>query len=483
MSQPATARQRITKTPPPPPGSSMTPPPSSQAPHPTAHNSSAPKDPVRTPTPTHSHLSSPPPTVKAVNALPNSMASQSNQEKIGDLSIEELREKLEEALISCHDAKASAAHAKLQLNLLQFQYSEDVKRKDVELDMVRKEVEVLRNQTPRPNGSLITPVTPHPHPLATLSPDDEQNVILRNRCTALEIENDNLRGQLEDVETHWQEREQELLEENRRLRERIRDNRKHINQIRQANGLPDGTPGSIFTTPRTVGRVTQPPSSAFSTSKSRGDDAFSALLLADQVLSQEANTTPSTPTPHQPRRSLHGHHRGTHSLSSLPTTPLQARSSPQSARRQALYHTPTTTRTPQAPQTAPVSRHRRRESRDSTISASELDDHVNARDDDDVSSAPDLDEVAESRASQEAASLLRKSSSFGRPPTASSSQRSIHVPKTSGLLQSKIVGQVTKPGASKRKPSGSPAASSASPMKKGRSEGIGLGIGGWNGRA
>lgn len=457
----------------------MTPPPSSQAPH-LATNYSAPKEVVRTPTPTNSHLSSPPPTVKAPSSTHPNMATPSAPELISHLSVEELREQLQDATIATREAKASAAHANLQLNLLRFEYNEAKQRMEVELEMKAKEVEVLRNQTPRFNNSLVTPVTPNPHSFA-LSPNDQQFVILRNRCTALEIENDNLKAQVEDLETHWKDKECDLLEENQRLRDRIRDNRRHINQIRQANGLPDASPSSIFATPRTAGRPTQPISSGQSHSKPRPDDQISALLLADQMLSQESNTTPSTPTPHQARRGPYAHHRGTHSLSSLPSTPLQARSVPQPPRAPALFQTPTTTRSPQVPQTAPAPRHRRRESRDSTISASELEEGAETNPfDDNTSSVADPGEVTESRASQEAANILRKSSSFGRTQTASSSQRSLDVPKTSGLLQSKLYGQVTKPGVgvAKRKPSASPVGSNGSPTKKGRAGGVGLGIGG-----
>jgi hypothetical protein len=53
-----------------------------------------------------------------------------------------------------------------------------------------------------------------------------------------------------------------------------------------------------------------------------GRDTFAALLLADQVLSQESASAHSTPTPAPlwPRARHSGHTRGTQSLSSLPST-------------------------------------------------------------------------------------------------------------------------------------------------------------------
>ena len=398
------------------------------------------------------------------------------QESIADLSVEEMRQRLEDAGLETRKAKASAASANLQYNLLCLEHSEALKRKDVELDMLRKDVEVLRSRMPHHDGSLVTPMSPTAQPVA-LSPNDQQFIIWKNRCTALEIENENLRAKLDDLMNHWTEERRDLVEENRRLRDRIRDNRRHINQIRAANGLPEGTPASAFMTPRTNDRFTQPPSSGqmYSSSKRPGDGAFDVLLAAGQALSQEANTTPSTPTPHQNRRSQHGHHRATHSLSSLPSTPIQARSVPHSARTADFYHTPAVARMSQVPATAPVQRQRRRESRDSTISATDLDEQAQEA----SISSPELDStVTESRASQEAANLLRKSGSFPNSFDDQSRSSRSDLGKSHGLLQQKLYGQVTKPGLTKRKPSGNP--SGMSPTKKGRGEPVGLGIGGWS---
>ncbi|KAL9060171.1 MAG: hypothetical protein Q9162_000785 [Coniocarpon cinnabarinum] len=454
----------------------MTPPPSSQAPVMSGSQSAHSKDPMRTPTPTHSHLSSPPPTVKGPVGPPPMIPEQDN--RMPD-TIDGLRSKLHSTMDSLERARLSLSHSHLQWKLLWIEHNEAKKRAEVELDMSRKEVEVLCERKPQAPGPLMIPMTPNARS-ALPSPSDQEVTALRNRCAALQIDNDKLKDQLDEFQTVWRDRMTDLEQENFMLRERIRENRHHINQIRASGNL--ATPSTLFNTPRTTGRNGQPtPSLAQpgSTSKAQGHAAFDQLLLADQMLSsQELATTPSTPTSHS-RGRHNGHHRGVQSLSSLPTTPIQARSLPQHP-----YQTPTTARPPQIPHTAPAGRHRRRESRDSTISATDAADNEDgAVFDRDLQSSPSLIDIEPSRASQEAASMLRKSFNSGTPQGSQGRDEAL---RSSGLLQSKLsgYGRITKAGATgaKRKPSGSPVASHASPTKKGRGEGVGLGIGGWESR-
>ena len=389
-------------------------------------------------------------------------------------TVEGLRTRLQSTTDALERAKVSISHARMQYNLLWIEHQEAQNRAEVELDMAHKEVQVLCERQQPANKSMVTSMTPNARS-AFPSPSDQEVAALRNRCAALQIENDKLNDRVEEMDADWSDRVKDLERENLMLRDRIRNNRNHINQIRAAGGLPSLTPSNTYATPRTGGRAALPTPSTQpgSSSKLQGHSAFDQLLLADQMLSsQEQATAPSTPTPHSRRG--HGHQRGAQSLSSLPTTPLQARSVPQHP-----YYTPSAARTPQAPHTAPALRHRRRESRDSTISASDAgDEDANV-----FGSSPDTAEVVPSRASQEAASMLRKSWSTATP---SGSQERREVPKSSGMLQSKLgnYAKVTKPGISggKRKPSSSPVASQASPTKKGRGEGVGLGIGGWETR-
>ena len=426
-------------------------------------------------------------------------------------------------------AKATAAHHSLQHALLSLEFSESMKRMQVELEMSHKEVEVLQAQAQRGNASITTPVQPG-HRLSSKSPDDQRLTILRDRCKLLELENDDLVQRQENLKALMLERETQSQEEIERLKDRIRENRKHVNLLRHSSGNVEGSPFSSLNTPNipTARKTRHENGSAgrYTTPKARGTDApFAALLLADQVLSQGAATSPSTPAPHPGNRQGGGggshHHRGSHSLSSLPSTPLQARSVPT-----AIPHTPYYSlqkpRSPLAPQTAPprsIQSTRRRESRDSTISASDLDVEDAAEQGPGYRSEGPLDdsgpedhtEIPESQASQEARHMLKKSASRSFQDSSSSSfqqqqwARDMGSPPSknsnstakggANLKQSKIQGKVTKPGlgiegvglgGSKRKVADRDvSAGSAGHLekrgKRGRfgSEGVGLGIGGW----
>ena len=456
------APHRHTKTPPPIPASRMTPPPSSQA----GLASTGHRDLMRTPTPTHSHLSSPPPTVKGGPSHHVSvMATIPDADETTPDFVGELRVQLADKIAELQRARAITAHTNIQFTFLWAEHNEFKKRMDVELEMSRKEVEVLRERELEQRASLVVPMTPNARP-AFPSPSDQELIALRNRCAALQIDNDKLRDRIDDLADYWPDRERDLLREIKMLRNRIRENRIHFNMIRAAGGPrpPNNIAYVVDDAPSRASRQT-PLSQPVASNKRRGLEAIDQILLADRLLSQNANTTPSTPTPHS-RRS---HHRGAQSLSSLPSTPTQPRSIPQSSRNPNYYQTPISARTPQVPQTAPILRGRL-ESRDSTISASDVSRDGETFEGEDPS-VSDSGAVVESRASQEAASILRKSTSFGR---------SVETSKSSGLLQTKIYGKVTKPAlrSGERKPSASPIASQASPTKK-RNEGVGLGIGRW----
>jgi len=253
-----------------------------------------------------------------------------------------------------------------------------------------------------------------------------------------------------------------LMEENNRLRGRIRKNRDHIapflpflDQMNEAS-----PPRSNMGTPRhrVTGRAHPP----------LREQPFEALLLADKMLSQETATAPSTPTKAQPPKQRFGHTRGAQSMSSLPQTPNRSRVNHPHL---AVPRTPPTFQAINAiPQSAPSiqypPKHGRRESSNSTITASSIDD-------DEISE----DEVPESQASQMAANMLRRTPQQKKMPAPSSQDRS------GGLIQSKLFGQVKKPGVSrpseheKRRLGGSDV--HGSPTKRGRlDEGVGLGIGG-----
>ena len=450
----------------------MTPPPSSQTPHPSLPQ-------IRTPTPTHSHLSSPPPTTKGpttTRLTSEKGVGTFTSDQIRDANMEELRQMVTVASAESREARASAAHYSLQYQLLGLESSEAMKRMAVELEMKEKEVRVLQQAVyKRGPGFSSTSDQSMPTTVTVPSPGSEKMLVrLRSVCEELEAENETLRRRLEDAKAALLEREDTLYEENERLRDRIRDNRKHTNLIREA-ASGEGVTHS----------VADPLLPAIGTLKERESDGLATLLEAGQALSHEPATAPSTPVPK--KRAQPGHSRTSQSLSSLPTTPH--RSVPAPNRYSGPYYiTKSNMQTPIAPRTAPQPRvQKRRESRDSTISASDSEEGGPRSV---VSLQPgDSDWIGESPASQEAARLLRQHrrrelEQRGRTQVAHSPS-STAARKSSDMLQSKLYGyQITKPGAGqgemiKRRfyDDGSPP--SARPLKKPRiGEGVGLGIAG-----
>lgn len=421
---------------------------------------------VRTPSPTiTSHLSSPPPTVK-----PDSVGSQ-----LDDLSIEQLRSMLSQLTLALHEARSSAAHYKLQYELLALESSEASKRMAVELEMTQREVEVLQMAEQRRLNSVLSPES-GPLGLGDSPLDMGTSKVLTAKCHNLELENSSLHRRLKHARklvVHREAEAADINEENDRLKRRIRENREHFNRLRRTSGMYDGTPRLDFESPQhPTPRVSNIRGHASVTSTPRSEDTFAALLLADQVLRQETRLPPTTPTRSQSTKQRIGHTRGTHSLSSLPTTPNIARTGPGNygnIRDPTRY----ATSADRVPQSAPQPRFksptnlRRRESRDSTISASEP-GHAG--------DSTDEDEVPESQASQAASSMLRRSQDSRRNAAMSGPG------KSSGLLQSKLFGQVTKAGINrveemaKRKASKS-VVDAESPTKRGRhGGGLGLGI-------
>lgn len=460
-------------SPAPPTTSSMTPPPSSQMPNT--------RSVVRTPTPPTPQLSSPPPTSKLPNqpsALAEPAKAPFSQDQINNASADELRSMVNELTSALRDVRLSAAHHKLQYNMAVMESQESASRMAVELAMAQREIDVLQQAEEKRRSNMMSPQQSFQE-----SPTNAANAILMSEMNrhiqVLQSENEELRDLLDQQKRITEHREGELAsltEENDRLKTRIRKNRDHIAPylpyLEQMN--EHGSPRSVFGTPHhhatprhKVNRVPPP----LSNENSRGQNNFEALLLADKMLSQETATAPSTPTRSHAPRSRFGHSRGTHSMSSLPQTPN---------RRSNQLHTdvprtPPTFAAVNIPQSAPPAhyqhkpKHVRRESSNSTITASSVDEEEAFTDRED-------DEVPESQASQMATNMLRKA--------APSKQMSAPSSQSSNLIQSKIFGQVkkghglTRSGEFEKRRLQS-AEHHGSPTKRGRiDQGVGLGIGG-----
>ncbi|KAL6152071.1 hypothetical protein ACJQWK_04658 [Exserohilum turcicum] len=427
-SKPASPERNKFASPAPRTASSMTPPPSSQVP--------GTRPPMRTPSPPTPQLTSPPPTSKLPDqppALSDMGAGLYPQDQVNSASAEELRVMVNSLSNALRDMRLSAAHYKLQHNMAVMESQESASRMAVELAMAHRELDVLQQAEEKRRATMAVPEQTYQESanaanavmLAELS---RQNQMLQN-------ENEELRELLEQQKRRTEHREGELaslIEENDRLKTRIRNNRDHIapllEQIEQSSPRSNfGTPAQP--TPRNrLNRVPPPPLSQ----ESRSQSNFEALLLADKMLSQDVSTAPSTPNRVQAPRQRFSHQRGAQSMSSLPRTPNPRVTYP----RAEVPRTPPFFMPTSMPQSAPPAHYQqkpenpRRQSSNSTITASDIDDEEAFTDRED-------DQIPESQASQMARSLLQK------PPPAKG-MMSAPASQPSNLIQSKIFGQVKK---------------------------------------
>ncbi|KAH0555777.1 hypothetical protein GP486_006279 [Trichoglossum hirsutum] len=477
---------------PPPPVSSMTPPPSSQIPpRSLSPSSSLARQAVLTAgeasTPPAS-LASPPATVQVPRRDNRSTASQNATSQAAansglPLAIDSSNElqallrasnsKATELTALLHEARMSAAHYKLQHNLLTIETEEAAKRMEVEHEMTKREVEILRFRQHQSGD------TQHGVGGSYMPNVRQLNSELEQHCQNLEQHVELLRHRLRQAKKLIMLRDGEvqmLTEQNEMLRKRIKDNREHLNQLRRPGGLYDpNPPRQTETAPVTPQRPALKPTGStrhghMSSGQEGRQDTFAALLLADQVLSQETTSAPSTPTRSRPSKPRY-HSRDHHSLSSLHSTPRQ--SQPATANGNGLLPPVSLSSMPKTPsrkQLEEPSGHKRRESRDSTISASERGGDTSEE-----------DAVSESAATRLATTLLRRS------PAQNVEVLGTPSPKSTGLLQGKLFGRVVKPGVDRL----------SAPLKRKGAEGeagedgerdskrikpskaIGLGIGGW----
>jgi hypothetical protein len=413
-------------------------------------------------------LSSPPPTIAngvKREVIHSTSKSRPDDEQIVNASSDKLREMLAKALeennrleVIASEARMSAAHYKLQHNLLTIESENALKRMEVEHDITRREVQVLQS-----SGRDSSPF--------------EYTQQLKAWCKKMEDENTALRRRLNKAKKLIEQRDDQLADAKEsisRLYDRIRQNREHINELRSPGGpLHVFTPKTTPTTPHQPqyrGTPRYTPTTNRSARYSREhvpENHFNALLLAGAVLSQENISAPTTPVVarHALPRTPNRHNRGVQSLSSLPNTPGSGR--PMTGNSALL---PSAQFSPEADARVAntlnhhvqYSRERRRKSRDSTISASDAEEIARS------SYRQESEEVQESQASQSATEMLRIDPRESFEVAASRT----HTPALSDkgtLQQAKIFGSVTK--RKREEELGS--------LKKTRfdGEGVGLGIG------
>ncbi|OQO10736.1 hypothetical protein B0A48_04036 [Cryoendolithus antarcticus] len=435
----------------------LTPPPSTQVP--TNNHAKS-----RTPTPTYSHISTPPPTVdvssQASNArVGNGTARTMTNEQIEGASAEELKTKVSELQAAYQEAKMSAAHYQLQYQMLAQETAAAVERMGVEARMAEYESKVIQvaEQTRRAVG-IAQPARPQDGTIPV------QKDLYQRMC--LQIQHLNERNAHLESEQRVQAKtvarqEDEIASLSDRvilMRDRIRENREH--QTRHRLGTDSrqvtATPRSVYSTPRRPVDQAQP---------------FAALLQASEMASQEASTGRST-------AKRGSHTRNVHSMSSLPATPSRATKQP------PLFQTPSGRQQPmKVPATAPV--HRTLYAQQPIVphtAGPQSEGTVSASDNDDSEAETEIlepDAITESQATRVASQMLRSSQEMhhgdmniddgttGRQGT-----------KTSNVRQTKLFGQVRKPGIVR-----AGADEEERPVKRrGRvGEGVGLGIAGLRG--
>ncbi|GAB7355069.1 hypothetical protein MBLNU459_g5659t1 [Dothideomycetes sp. NU459] len=404
---------------------SLTPPPSSR------HSSQR----ARSSTPaqlTASFPSSPPPTVEAHPGNAK-VAISVLEERVGRACTEdELRSMIKDLLPSLQEARADAAHHKLQYQMLSIESAETIERIQVEMDMAQREVDVL--QCAEQQRVLVEP---YPSPLQpVLDPSirpvhvDLYNSMVHD-IQDLKSHNLQLETTISKQKRMILQQESEIATLNDRiilLRERLQENRDHLNRYRRPNARVETTPGSERSTPyRGSGHRTG------SAALSREPRPFAALLHASDLMSKESPGTPRTPK----------RKRGpSASLSSLPVTPQTAQ--PRLSRNP--YETPQTLRTAhfKIPQSAPVPKIPKFAPRPLPVTAAagghESDGTVSAVDDSEAETeVPDFDnDLQESQASLLASHMLR---------TPTRPRQELHAASQPGLMQGRLFGHVRKAGA------------------------------------
>ncbi|WPH01952.1 Hypothetical protein R9X50_00480600 [Acrodontium crateriforme] len=429
----------------------LTPPPSSQLAPSTSHSK------ARTPTPTFSHISTPPPTVES-----SQTHSRSTSKHIANLTLEEiesaspdvLRAKVAELQASLQEAKTSAAHHKLQYQMLSQESTASIERMAVEARMAQYENDVIHNaEQAKSNVSGIRSTIGMQDGMIPVEKELYQSMcseIQRLRNTVQWTEHELVRQQRTIT---LQENEISTLDDKVLiLRERIRENRDTLNKYRRVSGGPyldaSSTSHSLYTTPRRSRQDQQHPYSGQDSSQ-----PFAALLQASEMAAsqQAASRRPSAV-------GKKAHIRNTHSLSSLPPV------TPQRGQRHSTFYTPQQPRPGSeagrflsglatAAATAPQPRSNAIKSTlgvytqssirripgpgsDGTLSASDRDADSEAETDIiSPSAAADENEVSASQASTAAAQMLRSEDYL------SNSQESR---KGDGLKQTRLFGAVVK---------------------------------------
>lgn len=300
--------------------SSLTPPPSSQVPS----NSVAARAAASA---QRQRMLSPPVTVLnpvRPDATPAGLYAAPRPEHVVAAAPDELRAMLQSCIAEQSRLKMEAAHHKLQYQLLSVRADEDAHRAAVEQEMTLRQLDALRRQkaeAPRPPKREISA-----GPEITSAMYDELKALGEKALK----ENEKLRKDYDETNKRLkaakklivrQEEEMDSLrEENELLRNRLFDKRELWERL--------VSPGGMFHTPKTTqaspAQYRQTPRQTPKHRIDREAQPFAVLLQAATQENSSAPSTPITPNRSAGRHPLK-HSRAVQSMSSLPSTPNNAR--------------------------------------------------------------------------------------------------------------------------------------------------------------
>ncbi|KAK6846247.1 hypothetical protein PG987_001435 [Apiospora arundinis] len=246
--------------------SSLTPPPSSQVTQPNGPSAGQPLGYISSQRP---NMFSPPatttnPLTRRDHPPSNAMEYQPpTANQISDASVEELRAMFQSCLAENARSKMETAHHKLQYNLLRMQAEEEANRAAVEHEMIRREVEVLRQaEYSRQARRELSMAAESTH---------AKYLHLKVLYEAAVDEIDSLRKRSKLAKKVIQQKEDEIIsltDERDMLLTRIRENREHFHMLCSPGGVFHGaltpktpaiaTPQQPRATPRQTPRAAHP---------------------------------------------------------------------------------------------------------------------------------------------------------------------------------------------------------------------------------
>jgi hypothetical protein len=199
---------------------------------------------------------------------------------------DELRTIIASLMPLLQEARTDTAHHKLQYRMLAIETTEAMERIQVEMDMAQRETDLLK--TNNPVEPRIVRADQEPDPSIRRVHADIWDAMVQE-TQSLKSQNAQLDQLVSQHKRMIVQQESEIATLNDRItlyRERLRENRSHLNRYRRAAGYPES-----------------PYKSSPYTNRERNQPPFAALLHASDLMSGRNPTTPQTPqTPTRRRR-------------------------------------------------------------------------------------------------------------------------------------------------------------------------------------